>query len=419
MSVDGNENVEGRLPVEGRLFSDGPKRILALDGGGLRGIVSIAFLAEIEKQLREETGNPNLVLSDVFDLVIGTSVGSMLATMIALGHPVEEIEAKFREMAGKIFTGRMTIFRQKRFDAGPLVDTVHSVVKDTQLGSPELRTGLGVVTKRIDKGSVWVLTNNPRMPYYEDGPGWDGNKRYKLVSIVRASTSAPFLFKPPEITIHTDRFGKEEKGVFVDGSVSPHNSPCLLALLMAALPAYKMNWVVSPKDLLIISVGAGTHRVPVDRSEKVFTGIRAWLTRRIDSKLADDIEEAAFAANALQGMIADGSQFALKVMQALSHPRFSWWLNSEIGSLDGEILFRIAGGDQNVAQELFKFQRYDLALETGLFDQKYAAFDVAASNEERKALHAIDDPSILEPLHALAKDAAARQVSRADFSGFV
>lgn len=137
-------------PAAARLFSPGRKRILTLDGGGVRGIISIAFLKEMETQLRDATGKKDLVLSDVFDLVAGTSVGSMFATMISLGKPATEIEAEFRNLAPKIFSGRNTLFGQKRFSALPLVNGVRSIVKDERLGSPKLLTGLAIIAKRVD-----------------------------------------------------------------------------------------------------------------------------------------------------------------------------------------------------------------------------------------------------------------------------
>src|SRR6476646_10572256 len=162
-------NQSARRPIEDRLFSPGKKCILTLDGGGVRGIVSIAFLKEMERQLREHTGRKDLVLADVFHMIAGTSVGSMLAAMLALGKEVAELEAAFRDLAPKIFTGRETMFGQKRFDARPLVNGVRSYVKEETLGSDALRTGLAIIAKCVDTGSVWLLTNNPRMPYYHDG----------------------------------------------------------------------------------------------------------------------------------------------------------------------------------------------------------------------------------------------------------
>ena len=71
------------------LFSKGPKRILSIDGGGVRGIIALKFLEEIESILRARTNNPELCLSDYFDLIGGTSTGAIIASGLALGLPVD------------------------------------------------------------------------------------------------------------------------------------------------------------------------------------------------------------------------------------------------------------------------------------------------------------------------------------------
>ncbi len=56
--------------LEEHLFAPGPKRVLALDGGGIRGIITIAFLKEFERVLKERLGGANdFRLCDYFDLV--------------------------------------------------------------------------------------------------------------------------------------------------------------------------------------------------------------------------------------------------------------------------------------------------------------------------------------------------------------
>ena len=72
--------------VEQHLFSPGPKRILALDGGGVRGILTLAILERMEALLRERSSTPNSFrLCDYFDLIGGTSTGSIIASGLALG----------------------------------------------------------------------------------------------------------------------------------------------------------------------------------------------------------------------------------------------------------------------------------------------------------------------------------------------
>src|SRR6187431_1106664 len=81
----------------------GPKRILALDGGGIRGALTLGYLKKIETILREKEGNPNLLLSDYFDLIGGTSTGSIIATALAIGKSVDEIVKLYMDLGGKIF----------------------------------------------------------------------------------------------------------------------------------------------------------------------------------------------------------------------------------------------------------------------------------------------------------------------------
>ena len=69
----------------------GPKRILALDGGGLRGIVSLAFLKRIEALLKERHGDdPDFRLCHYFDLIAGTSTGAIIAAGLAVGMSVDD-----------------------------------------------------------------------------------------------------------------------------------------------------------------------------------------------------------------------------------------------------------------------------------------------------------------------------------------
>src|SRR5262245_63092577 len=75
-----------------KLDKIGPRKLLACDGGGIRGIISIEVLGRIESELRKSSGNPKLVLADYFDYVAGTSTGAIIATLIALGYSIRSEE---------------------------------------------------------------------------------------------------------------------------------------------------------------------------------------------------------------------------------------------------------------------------------------------------------------------------------------
>jgi uncharacterized protein len=81
----------------------GPKRILALDGGGIRGVLTLEYLEVIEALLRQRRKDPNLLLSDYFDLIGGTSTGSIIAAGLACGMPVKDIKKLYYRLGASVF----------------------------------------------------------------------------------------------------------------------------------------------------------------------------------------------------------------------------------------------------------------------------------------------------------------------------
>ncbi len=86
-----------------KLDKSGPWKLLACDGGGIRGIISIEILARIEAELRKSSGNSKFVLADYFDHVGGTSTGAIIATLIALGHSADEVRDFYLRSGAEMF----------------------------------------------------------------------------------------------------------------------------------------------------------------------------------------------------------------------------------------------------------------------------------------------------------------------------
>jgi hypothetical protein len=279
-----NDRGEARMPLSKQQHLDpahGPKRILALDGGGIRGVLTLEYLAVTETMLRERFKDPNLLLCDYFDLIGGTSTGSIIAAGLARGMKVEEIKKLYCDLGEKVFVpSRLRRgYLAPKFPSRPLRGALEDALgADTTLDSNRLRTGLMVMTKRLDTGSPWPLNNCGRGAYAKE----DGALR--LAEIVRASTAAPTYFESQNINI-SRRDGSVVKGEFVDGGVSPFNDPALQLLMLAALDGHGFRWRTGENELLIISVGTGSYK---DTSKSLLDGTAAGQGLRSLQSLMDD-----------------------------------------------------------------------------------------------------------------------------------
>ena len=242
-----------------RMQSPGPKKILALDGGGIRGMMTVEVLAEIEGLLRKKLGRgPDFVLADHFDFVAGTSTGAIIAACISLGMKVSEIRDFYissgKEMFDKAFL--LKRFRYK-YEDEKLAGKMQEVFgKDMTLGSDKLKTVLMMVMRNASTDSPWPISNNPFAKYNRPerrmDPHFDCNLDIPLWQLVRASTAAPVYFPPEVVTV-----GKHEF-VFVDGGITTYNNPAFQAFLMATVEPYTMNWPVGEDKMLVVSIGTGT-----------------------------------------------------------------------------------------------------------------------------------------------------------------
>jgi hypothetical protein len=258
-----------------------PKRILSLDGGGLRGMMTVQVLRKMEAILRKRFNDDGMRLSSYFDLIAGTSTGAIIAGGLSLGMSVDEIEQHYKDLGEAVFMRsfwRRGIARDA-YDSEAVAKALRGVYGTKTLSRKDFKTGLLVVAKRLDTGSTWVLTNNPDAKYFNVNakrPETIPNGEYPLWQVVRASTAAPTFFAPEQISIHS-RASAERKdtvGLFVDGGCSPHNNPSLQALMAATMDGYHYGWPAGEKNLLIVSVGTGKANPEVDTSSK-FSGLAA------------------------------------------------------------------------------------------------------------------------------------------------
>lgn len=246
-------------PLEARYATKRPRKILALDGGGIRGVITLQFLAELEDKLKAKLGRgDDFRLSDFYDYFGGTSTGAIIATGLSLGMRVQELLDFYIEK-GKDMFDKNFLFKQWKalYESGPLLDMLKQTFggdTDMDLENGKFRALLTVVTMNRSTDSPWPISNNPDARY-NDKNRPDRNSKVKLFQLVRASTAAPVYF-PPE-TLQWDDHNPDKTFVFVDGGVTPYNNPAFLLYRMATQPAYNLNWETGEDKLLITSVGTG------------------------------------------------------------------------------------------------------------------------------------------------------------------
>lgn len=372
-----------------------PKRILALDGGGLRGVLTVAFLQKIEDILRAQAGgDAEFRLSDYYDLIGGTSTGSIIAAGLSLGMSVKEIRDHYFELGKKVFKpGLLSLgVLTQKYDANKVAAALQDVFGDATLGSGKFRTGLLVMSKRLDSGSPWPLTNNPNSRYYNSGreKATVPNKDYPLWSVVRASTAAPTYFEPESIFIKAQDAASglpAMQGEFVDGGVSTANNPSLQLVLTATVKGYGFGWQMGHDTLAVTSVGTGRANPALGLSSG-----------------ADTIA-ALHAVKALKSVLDDCGDLVETLMQWMSNSPTARIIDRELGTLEGSY----AG-----AGPCLSYQRYNVNFEQQWFNDHLG---MTCSKEQLDDLARMDKPDNMQQLEDIGVQAAERFVLAEHFAG--
>ena len=349
-----------------------------MDGGGVRGILALGFLERIERLLREQHNNPELVLSDYFDLIGGTSTGSIIASGLALGMSVSEIAEYYKSLGKSIFGKKKNLVaylsRAEKYDIKPLNSALKKVFKNVVLGDQKkLKTGLCIVTKRADTFSTWPFHNHPQGKFYEY------NKALPLWKIVRASAAAPTYFLPIVLDI-----GNGEKGSFIDGGISMANNPSLTLFLVATLRGFPFHWPIGREKLCIVSVGTGS------------------LHRKYTYKDFQKMNLMQWAGMLPDHFMSDANYYNQIIMQILSDSQTASEIDSEMGDLKYDNL--------NGSHAL-TYLRYDVP-----YDSEYLSrLGFNFSEKEVKELSSMDNYRNIPTLHEIGKAAGNQQVQKDHF----
>ena len=237
----------------GEIASDVSRRhVLALDGGGVRGIVTLRMLEAFERRF-------SVRAADFFDLFAGTSTGAIIAALIAFGRlSAPEILALYRELVGRVFAWSLASSRLGRLFARVMYprdfadSKLSELFGETRLGDlsdgPRGPRGVLFTTHDLVRNEELFLSNFPlRGDRANFGPTW------RVRDAVAASAlSAPWYFGPWE-------------GRFVDGGMTVFNTPARQAAIEA------LDYCARPRFLdgatVVWSFGSGAFETDFSRGD--------------------------------------------------------------------------------------------------------------------------------------------------------
>ena len=263
------------------------RRILSLDGGGIRGLVTCLWLDGVDAALRR-AGKPGVHGS--FDLVAGSSTGAMIACGLGIGLAPTELARLYRDQRNIIFPGIARrlwsrvgrAFQQgpsaPRYDGRGLEQVLRSVFGETRLGElqrPTLITAYDTIGRRP------VIFKSFKPEHME----------LRVWEVCRASSAAPTYFPA---------HGLRVEGVdcaLIDGGIVANNpTACAIAEAMR-----KDSRLHCSEDLVVLSVGSGERNRPIDLASAREWGALEWAIPIIDVLFDGNTDSVDYIARHLVG----------------------------------------------------------------------------------------------------------------------
>jgi hypothetical protein len=212
---------------------------IAIDGGGMRGLIVTKALTILEEKL----GQP---VYEIARLYAGTSTGSIISIGLATGMTASKIHELYLKLGGTIFRKSWRTFffpfTRYRYPADPLEAALRNQFDDLKMGdfwSKESLTLTDVVITTFDAVANMTRFIKPWKLQYQNWP---------VVKAVMASSSVPTYFPPME-------------GRFVDGGVGSYSNPCFLA---AYELTFCLGWKLEETTLISLGTGRGPENVHVE-----------------------------------------------------------------------------------------------------------------------------------------------------------
>jgi hypothetical protein len=280
------------------------KRILSIDGGGIKGVVPAAFLAQLEEVLGES-------VTHFFDLIVGTSTGGIIALGLGLGLSAADVLHFYEHLGPTIFAGNRLARGLRRvglskYHAQPLRQALEATFGKKTLG--ESRTRLVIPSLNLETGEVhlYKTAHHPR---------FEVDYKESAVEVALATAAAPTYFPTHQ----------SAKGIpFVDGGMWANN-PTGLAVVEAI---GVLNW---PREsIYVLSLGCVTEPLHVGLARSFPLGMGYWAL-----KITDVFMTAQSFSSLGTAYVLIGHEHVLRISPFIARGQFRLDSVKEIPSLRG------------------------------------------------------------------------------------
>jgi len=280
------------------------KRILSIDGGGIKGMFPASFLATIEDSIGDRVAN-------YFDLIVGTSTGGIIALGLGLGFSAQEVATFYEDLGAKVFSGNVILrgIRQLIF-----AKYEHAQIKNAlqaQFGSRKL----GESTNRLVIPALNLETGEVHIFKTAHHPRFERDYKERAVDVALATASAPTYFPAHLLPSGTP---------LVDGGLYANNPVGLAAVEAIAV----LEW---PRESLqILSIGCTTTPISINLARRSGLGYFYWGPR-----VAEVFMTAQSSVSYGMAKLLVGPANLIRINPTMENGRFSLDSTKQTRSLKG------------------------------------------------------------------------------------
>ncbi|NOT00336.1 MAG: patatin [Phycisphaerales bacterium] len=285
-----------------------PVRILAIDGGGIRGILPAQVLVALEEKLRDLDGNPDGRLADYFDFMAGTSTGGILTCLYLCpgenGRPkfsAEEAAGLYLKRGGAIFD--VTLWRKTwtvggmgnaSYPAGPIEKSLNDYFDQTKLS--ELLRPCLVPAYDIQRRRPHFFTQRDAV---EKGAGWD----FYAKDVCRATSAAPTFFEVARVSSRS-----RVPYPLIDGGVFANN-PALCAYAEARQLDFDEIQKPTAKQMVVLSLGTGVIEKSYEYDQAKDWGAIGWIRPVLDIMMTGVAETVDYQLGRMFDAVGAAGQY--------------------------------------------------------------------------------------------------------------